>query len=145
MSTMAVSVYWDTSAFHCQAPVNTVTKSGLHTRGQTLRSDGVSNSLAGFCSMGLRLLTKTRQLSSIQDIHERMMRFQKLTRNLFLTLHGHNVHCQFLMRHQQSASHARLRENFNESIWTYADITHFWFMPATNVRDVSCYPLYRTY
>ena len=36
----------------------------------------------------------------------------KLTRNLFLTLHGHNVHRQqqqlpkFLMRYQQFASHA---------------------------------------
>jgi hypothetical protein len=41
-----------------------------------------------------------------------MVRFQKLTRNLFLTLHGHNVHLQqrqlskFLMRYQQFASHA---------------------------------------
>jgi len=41
-----------------------------------------------------------------------MSRFQKLTRNLFLTLHGHNVHRQqqqlskFLMRYQQFASHA---------------------------------------
>ena len=41
-----------------------------------------------------------------------MVRFQKLTRNLFLTLHGHNVHPQqrqlskFLMRYQQFASHA---------------------------------------
>jgi hypothetical protein len=41
-----------------------------------------------------------------------MVRFQKLTRNLFLTLHGHNVHHQqrqlskFLMRYQQFASHA---------------------------------------
>jgi hypothetical protein len=40
----------------------------------------------------------------IQDIHKRMVRFQKLTRNLFLTLHGHNVRRQqrqlskFLMR-----------------------------------------------
>ena len=38
------------------------------------------------------------------------MRVQKLTRNLFLTLHGHNVHRQqrqmskFLMRYQQFAS-----------------------------------------
>jgi hypothetical protein len=38
--------------------------------------------------------------------------FQKLTRNLFLTLHGHNAHRQqqqfskFLMRYQQFASHA---------------------------------------
>ena len=37
-----------------------------------------------------------------------MVRFQKLTRNLFLTLHGHNVHhqqrqlSQFLMCYQQS-------------------------------------------
>jgi hypothetical protein len=41
---------------------------------------------------------------SIQSIHKRMVRFQKLIRNLFLTLHGHNVHRQqgqlskFLMR-----------------------------------------------
>ena len=41
-----------------------------------------------------------------------MVRFQKLTRNLFLTLHGHNVHRQqrqlskFLMRYQRFASHA---------------------------------------
>jgi hypothetical protein len=41
-----------------------------------------------------------------------MVQFQKLTRNLFLTLHGHNVHRQqrqlskFLMRYQQFASYA---------------------------------------
>jgi hypothetical protein len=46
------------------------------------------------------------------DIHKRMGRFQKLTRNLFLTLHGHDLHRQqrqlskFLMRYQQFASHA---------------------------------------
>ena len=40
----------------------------------------------------------------IQGIHKRIVRFQKLTRNLFLTLHGHDVHRQqrqlskFLMR-----------------------------------------------
>jgi hypothetical protein len=48
----------------------------------------------------------------IQSIHKRIVRFQKLTRNLFLTLHGENVHRQqwqlskFLMRYQQFASHA---------------------------------------
>ena len=41
-----------------------------------------------------------------------MVQFQKLTRNVFLTLHGHNVHRQqrqlskFLMRYQQFDSHA---------------------------------------
>ena len=30
-----------------------------------------------------------------QGLHKRMVRFQKLTRNLFLTLHGHNVHRQY--------------------------------------------------
>jgi len=41
-----------------------------------------------------------------------MARFQKLTRNLFLTLHGHNVHRQqrqlskFLIHYKQFASHA---------------------------------------
>ena len=48
----------------------------------------------------------------IQGIHKRLVQFQKLTRNLFLTLHGHNLHRQqqqlskFLMRYQQFASHA---------------------------------------
>jgi len=48
----------------------------------------------------------------IQGIHKRMVRFQKLTRNVFLTLNGHNVHRQqrqmskFLMRYQQFTSHA---------------------------------------
>ena len=43
---------------------------------------------------------------------QKMVPFQKLTRNLFLTLHGQNVHRQqrqlskFLMRYQQFASHA---------------------------------------
>ena len=42
-------------------------------------------------------------------IHKRMAQFQKLTRNLFLTLHGYNVHRQqrqlskFLMLYQQFA------------------------------------------
>jgi len=50
--------------------------------------------------------------ADIQSIHKRMVRFQKLTRNLFLTLYEHNVHRQqlqlskFLMRYQQFASHA---------------------------------------
>jgi hypothetical protein len=41
-----------------------------------------------------------------------MVEFQKLTRNLFLTLHGHNIHLQqrqlskILLRYQQLASHA---------------------------------------
>jgi len=41
-----------------------------------------------------------------------MVRFQKLTRNLILILHGHNVHRQqwqlskFLVRYRQFASHA---------------------------------------
>ena len=44
-----------------------------------------------------------------------MVRFQKLIRNLFLTLYGHNVHRQqrklskFLMRYQHFASHAYCR------------------------------------
>jgi len=48
----------------------------------------------------------------MQGIHKRIVLFQKLTRNLFLTLHGHNIHRQqqqlskFLMRYQLFASHA---------------------------------------
>jgi len=50
--------------------------------------------------------------SVIQGVYKRMVRFEKLIRNLFLTLHGHNVHRQqrqlskFLTRYQQFASHA---------------------------------------
>jgi hypothetical protein len=46
----------------------------------------------------------SRLTQLIQGIHKRIVMFQKLTRNLFLTLHGHNVHRQqrqiskFLMR-----------------------------------------------
>ena len=53
---------------------------------------------------------KTVQI--VQGVYKRMVQFQKLTRNLFLTLHGQNVHRQqrqlskFLMRYQQFASHA---------------------------------------
>jgi len=52
------------------------------------------------------------QLLYIQGTQKRTVKFQKLTRNLFLTLHGHNVHHQqqqlskFLMLYQQFASHA---------------------------------------
>jgi len=48
----------------------------------------------------------------VQGIRKKMVRFQKLTKNLFLTLHGHNLHRQqqqlskFLMRYKQFASHA---------------------------------------
>ena len=49
---------------------------------------------------------------NLQCVHKRMVQFQKLTRNLFLTLHGQNVHrqqrqlSQFRMRYQQFAFHA---------------------------------------
>jgi hypothetical protein len=51
-----------------------------------------------------------------------MLRFKKLTRNLFLTLRGHNVHRQqrqmskFLMRYQQFASHAYCGANFQDGV-----------------------------
>jgi len=62
----------------------------------------------------MRNLTESDHLEDllIQGIHKRMVRFQKLIRNLFLSLHGHNIHRQqrklskFLMRYLQLASHA---------------------------------------
>jgi len=69
------------------------------------------NILFDFITAG-GLLRRQAGAKNIQGIHKRMVRFQKLTRNLFLTLHGHNVHRQqrllskFLMRYQQFASHA---------------------------------------
>ena len=50
-------------------------------------------------------IAKQIYAEEIQVIHKRTVRFQKLTRNLFLTLHGHSVRCQqrqlsnFLMRY----------------------------------------------
>ena len=60
--------------------------------------------------------------SIIQGIHKRMVRFQKLTRNLFLALHGHNIHRQqlqlskFLMRYQQFASRAYCGASFQDGV-----------------------------
>jgi hypothetical protein len=48
----------------------------------------------------------------IQGVHKGMVQFQNLTINLFLNLHGHNVHNQhrqlskFLVLYEQFASHA---------------------------------------
>jgi len=51
-----------------------------------------------------------------------MVRVQKLTRNLLLTLHGHNLHRQqqqlskFLMRYQQFASPAYCGAGFQDGV-----------------------------
>ena len=58
----------------------------------------------------------------MQGIHRRMVRFQKLTRNVFLSLHGQNLHRQqrqlskFLMRYQQFASHAYCGASFHDGV-----------------------------
>ena len=58
----------------------------------------------------------------IQGINKRVVRFQKLTRNLFLTLHWHNVQRQqrrlskFLMSYQQFVSHAYCRASFQDGV-----------------------------
>jgi len=67
-------------------------------------------------------LKQTTTASYIQGLHKRIVRFQKLTRNLFITLHGHNVHRQqrqlskFLMRYQQFASHAYCGASFQDGV-----------------------------
>ena len=58
----------------------------------------------------------------IQSTRKRMVLFQKLTRIVFLTLHGHNVHRQqrqlskFLMRYQQFASHVYRGASFQDGV-----------------------------
>jgi len=53
-----------------------------------------------------------------------MVRYEKLTRNLFLTLHGHNVHRQlrqlskFRMHYQQFTSHAYCGASFQDGVTT---------------------------
>ena len=60
----------------------------------------------------VRMATTLGQWLQIQSVYKWMVQFQKLTRNLFPTLHGQNVHRQqrqlskFLMRYQQFDSHA---------------------------------------
>jgi hypothetical protein len=55
----------------------------------------------------------------IQGVYKRMVRFQKLTRNLFLNLHGQNVH------RQQRQLSKFLRINHNPSMFNTV-----WFHPA---------------
>jgi hypothetical protein len=51
-----------------------------------------------------------------------MVQFQKLTRTLFLTLHGHNMHSQqrqlskFLVRYQQFASYTYRGASFQDGV-----------------------------
>ena len=58
----------------------------------------------------------------IQGIHKRTVQFQKLTRNLFLTLHWHNIQRQqrqlskFLMGYQQFPSHAYCGASFQDGV-----------------------------
>ena len=65
---------------------------------------------------------QTLKVRRIHGIHKRMVRFQKLTRDLFLTLHRHNVYRQqrqlskFLMRYQQFASHAYCGASFQDGV-----------------------------
>jgi hypothetical protein len=57
-----------------------------------------------------------------QRIHKRMVQFRKLTRNVFLTLHGHNLHRQqrqlskCLVRYQQFASNAYRGASFQDGV-----------------------------
>jgi hypothetical protein len=51
-----------------------------------------------------------------------MVLFQKLIKNVFLALHGHNIYCQqwevskFFMRYQQFAIHAYHWTNFQDGV-----------------------------
>jgi hypothetical protein len=87
--------------------------------GRTLRQ-GISYSYANNRfkkgSMLFKEVHKVRQpkinkYKIIQSVYKRMVRFQKLTRNLFLTLHGKNVHHQ-----QRSLSKFFLCINHNPSM-----------------------------
>ena len=79
----------------------------------TLSTVGVySFCFNGEKSENSKIICDSSSVADIQCVHKRMVQFQKLTRNLFLTLHGQNVHrqqrqlSQFRMRYQQFAFHA---------------------------------------
>ena len=63
-------------------------------------------------SCKLQTLICFKKDMDVQGVYKGMVRIPKLARNLFLTLHGQNVHRQqrqvskFLMRYQQFDSHA---------------------------------------
>jgi hypothetical protein len=70
-----------------------------------------------FLLRDLPYLSKVRgPQATWQGIHKRMVRFQKLMTNLFPTLHRHSIHCQFLMRFQQFASHAHCGASFQDGV-----------------------------
>jgi len=77
-------------------------------------------------SYGTALL-RQKLLYIIQGIHKRMLRFQKLTRNLFLALHGHNLHRQqqqlskFLTSHLAGASFLNRARNSRCTVITDLD------------------------
>jgi hypothetical protein len=87
---------------------------------------------------------KSCNFINIQGIHKRMVRFQKLVTNLFLILHGHNIHHQqwqlskFLIRYQQFASHAycMLRFEVSRSVITVQREFHARFPKDTPHRQV---------
>ena len=68
--------------------------------------------LSGYRTWWLGGINAKVSVVTIQYVYKWMVQFQKLTRNIFLTLHGHNVHRQqqqlskFLMRYQQFTFHA---------------------------------------
>ena len=69
-------------------------------------------SLCSFTTLYYWLISSDTLSIHIQGVYKWMVHFQKITRNVFLTLHGQNVHRQqrqlskFLMRYQQLAFHA---------------------------------------
>jgi len=87
-------------------------------------------------------------ITYIQAIHKRMVRFQKLTRNLFLTLDGHNVHRQqrqlskFLMRYQQFASHFYCGASFQDGVAAGKGFlcAPFWGVQICDDSDRRMYP-----
>ena len=74
------------------------------------------------CTIFSLYILYSHNYTLIQGMHKRMVRFQKLTRNLFRTLHRHNVHRQqrqlskFPMRYQQFASHAYCAASLQDGV-----------------------------
>ena len=88
--------------------------------------------------------THTRICTDIQGMHKRRVRFQKVTRNVFLTLHGHNVHRQqrqlfkFLMRYQQFPSHAYCGASFQDGVAAGNAFCVLRFEVSRSVITVQC-------
>ena len=104
------------SEYNCQAVVQTKLLVCNKSKGYPLDTYTELRMYCLFiCGLLNQTISNSNCTSSIQCVYKWMVQYQKITRNLFLTLHGQNVHRQqrqlskFRMCYQQFNFHAYCR------------------------------------